>query len=94
MLPRLHTSYLWKPKQEKNSIYSAGDYDDVVKIIEEQVTRQFKCVSTTVLMTVDGMGDIHAQHRYKLKNRLQSTFGDIITFLTPDYHSTQTVVQH
>ena len=39
-------------EQEKNPIYSTGDYDAVVKIIEEQVIRQFKCVSMTVLMTV------------------------------------------
>ena len=43
----------------------------------------------TVLMTVYGIGANHAQYQYKLKNRLQNTFGDTITFLSPDYHSTQ-----
>ena len=46
----------------------------------------------TVLMTVYGIGDNHAQYQYTLKNRLQNTFGDIITFLSPDYHSTQIVI--
>ena len=63
-----------------------------MKIIEEQVIRQFKCVSITVLMTVYGISDNHAQYRYKLKNRLQNTFSDTITFLSPDYHSTQIVI--
>ena len=79
-------------EQEKNPIYNTGDYDAVVKIIEEQVIRQFKCGSMTVLMTVYGIGDNHAQYRYKLKNRLQNTFGNTITFLSPDYHSTQIVI--
>ena len=30
-------------EQEKNPVYSTGNYDAVVKIIEEQVFRQFKC---------------------------------------------------
>ena len=46
----------------------------------------------TVLMTVYGIGDNHAQYRYKLKNRLQNTFGDTMTFLSPDYRSTQIVI--
>ena len=79
-------------EQEKNPIYNTGDYDAVVRIIEEQVIRQFKCVSMTVLMTVYGIGDNHAQYRYKLKNRLQNTFGNTITFLSPDYHSTPIVI--
>ena len=79
-------------EQEKNPIYSTGDYDAVMKIIDEQLIRQFKCVPMTVLMTVYGIGDNHAQYRYKLKNRLQNTFGDTTTFLSPDYHSTQIVI--
>ena len=63
-----------------------------MKIIEEQVIRQFKCVSMTILMTVYGTGDNRSQYRYKLKNRLQNTFGDTITFSSPDYHSTQIVI--
>ena len=73
-------------EQEKNPFCSTGDYDAVVKIIKEKVIRQFKCVSMTVLMTVYGIGDNHAQYRYKLKNRLQGTFGDTITSLSQDYH--------
>ena len=46
----------------------------------------------TVLMTVYGIGDNHAQYQYTLKNRLQNTFGETITFLLPDYHSTQIVI--
>ena len=42
-------------EQEKNPIYSTENYDVVVNIIEEQVFRQFKCVSMTVLMTVYGL---------------------------------------
>ena len=46
----------------------------------------------TVLMTVYGIGANHAQYQYKLKNRLQNIFGDTITFLSSDYHSTQIVI--
>ena len=79
-------------EEEKNPIYCSGDYEAVVKIIEEQVISQFKCVSMTVLMAVYGIGDNHLQYRYKLKNRLQNTFGNAITFLSPDYHSIQIVI--
>ena len=46
----------------------------------------------TVLMTVYGIGDNHAQYRYKLKNRLQGTFGDTVTSLSQDCHWTQIVI--
>ena len=29
-----------------------------------------------------------------MKNRLQNTFGDTITFVSPDYHSTQIVISN
>ena len=44
------------------------------------------------LMTVYGIGDNHVQYRYKFKNKLQNTFGNTITFLSPDYHSAQIAI--
>ena len=90
---RDYTRFIYENlQQKKNPIYSTGDYDAVVKIKEEQVIRQFKCFSKTVLMTVYGSGDNHAQYRYKLRNRLQNTFGDTISFLSQDYHSTKIII--
>ena len=45
-----------------------------------------------VLMELYGIGDKHPQYRLKLKNRLLNTFGDKVTFLSPNYHSAQIVI--
>lgn len=45
-----------------------------------------------LLMEVYGIGDKHPQYRFKLKNRLFNTFGDKLTFLSPDYRSAQIVI--
>ena len=81
-------------EQEKNPIYSTGDYDAVVKIIEEQVIRQFKCVSMTVLMTVYGIGDNHAQYRYKLKNKTSKYIWRYIDFLIAGLSLNSNCYQH
>ena len=46
-----------------------------------------------VLMELYGIGDRKPQYRCKLKNRLQNTYNEKLTFLSlPDYHSSQIVI--
>ena len=78
--------------RKEDLVYDVGNYECVVKIVEEQVMSLFKCVSMDVLMEVYGIGDKHTQYRCKLKNRLLNTFGDKIIFLSPDYHSAQVII--
>ena len=37
-----------KPKEQQDTVYNFGNYEAVVQIVEEQVIRQFKCVSMDV----------------------------------------------
>ena len=67
-------------KRKEDLIYDVGNYEGVVKIVDEQVISLFKCVSMDVLMEVYGIGDKHTQYRFKLKNRLLNTFGGKIIF--------------
>ena len=65
-----------------------------MKIIEEQVIRQFKCISMTVLMAVYGIGDNHAQYRYKLKNKTSKYIWRYIDFLIAGLSLNSNCYQH
>ena len=67
----------------KTSCYEKGNFDGVVKIIEEEVidggrTVSLKCLHKTYALSVNDR-----RYKYYLKERLIAKFGDRIMFLSP-----------
>ena len=69
-----------------------GNFEDVCRLIEDDVIASQKCVSMNVLIDVYGIGKDQHQYRQYLKARLERHFGESICFITVEYHEIQIVI--
>lgn len=80
--------YVTKPKTPVNE---KGNFEEVCRVIEDDVIASHKSVSMNVLIDIYGIGKTH-QYRQCLKERLEKRFGDSISFIKTEYHQVQIII--
>ena len=69
-----------------------GNFEDVCRLIEDDVIASQKCVSMNVLIDVYGIGKDQHQYRQYFKARLERHFGESICFIAVEYHEVEVVI--
>ena len=86
-----YTRVLYATKS-KTPVNEKGNFEDVCRLIKDDVIASQKCVSMNVLINVYGIGKDQHQYRQYLKARLERHFDEIIYFITVEYHEVQIVI--
>ena len=88
---RDYTRVLYVTKA-KTPVNEKGNFEDVCRVIEDDVISSHKCVSMNVLLDIYGIGKNQHQYRKLLKERLENRFGDTISFIKTEYHEVHIVI--
>ena len=86
-----YTRVLYATKT-KTPVNEKGNFEDVCRLIKDNVVVSQKCVSMNVLIDVYGIVKDQHQYRQHLKARLERHFGESICFITVEYHEVQIVI--
>ena len=77
-----YTQILYKDEPSEEPIYDRDNYENVSRIIEEEVNKFDKSISMKTITEANGIGKGQHQYRSMLKSRLVRTFANKILFVT------------
>ena len=86
-----YTRVLYATKT-KTPVNEKCNFEDVCRLIDDDVIVSRKCVSMNILIDVYGIGKDQHQYRKYWKARIERHFGERICFITFEYHEVQIVI--